>query len=806
MVHLNTLTFRWMMGIFCAALGALMLIVPHQYAAPGYAGVQPLLPVWGSALLVAGGGLLLAAGIFVRQQLIRGALLFAALVIGTLAVACASRNGMSEVSLYSVLAVGLVLAVAPSSAGLRPDLFALTIAANNLLTGITLLLNGLPDQAALYGAWPFAGAALGVIFLMGGVALIVVQYWLVRSGALLGLAHGLAALPMLLFLGLIAIPMRIWPAILYYGEFGLAVLLLPWLAGRLNRVIVGSLRARLALAFTALAVLPLVATLAFITDRDERLAIDQALNEQHLLALTVATTISHNPSGQSLSEVQRILTAQQIERGTQVVILDAAYRVLATADPTTPASPMRLPPGLPQQRATSEVRYLVAGEPWLAGIAPVIENNWLVVVTRPVSSALGRVHSGREDVFVILGTVALFAAACGVLTARWLTKPLRDLTSAAQALAESNGSPRLPQTDVAEIAQLTTTFGTMRERLQARTTERDWADEQRMQLLQQEHDARLAAEQSAARTMRLQSVTAALAQSLSSAQIADAVTGEGVAALGAVAGVVAICTPDNAMLEVIGSAGYSPEVSRGWERFPISAEVPLSEAVRTGKAVFLESMEDRIRRYPSLPSASGENRSVATVALPLLINGTVVGAIGFSMRDYRLINADERTFMETLGRLCSQALDRTWLFEGEQAARAEAEAAVRVRETFLSVASHELKTPLTSLYGHAELLERRTSNLGEEGDRLRRSVTVILDQTRRLNRLIATLLDVSRIRNGKLDIDEQIVDLGALIQQVIAELAPLLVNHTLHFTTPQTVDYCAWRPAAARTGCLQLAE
>ena len=72
-----------------------------------------------------------------------------------------------------------------------------------------------------------------------------------------------------------------------------------------------------------------------------------------------------------------------------------------------------------------------------------------------------------------------------------------------------------------------------------------------------------------------------------------------------------------------------------------------------------------------------------------------------------VLPAEDRSFLTTLGRQCAQALERSWLYAQERAARSTAEEAVRLRDVFLTTAAHELKTPLTSILGYAELLERQ---------------------------------------------------------------------------------------------------
>ncbi len=104
------------------------------------------------------------------------------------------------------------------------------------------------------------------------------------------------------------------------------------------------------------------------------------------------------------------------------------------------------------------------------------------------------------------------------------------------------------------------------------------------------------------------------------------------------------------------------------------------------------------------------------------------------------------------------------------AALAEAEKAVRIREEFLSIASHELKTPLTSL--RLQLQMTRRSVKSEEGvarpaDTLARSLGLSLKQVTRLTNLVEDLLDVARIGTGKLPLTFADVDLTEMVAEVL---------------------------------------
>jgi two-component system sensor kinase FixL len=129
-------------------------------------------------------------------------------------------------------------------------------------------------------------------------------------------------------------------------------------------------------------------------------------------------------------------------------------------------------------------------------------------------------------------------------------------------------------------------------------------------------------------------------------------------------------------------------------------------------------------------------------------------------------------------------LERAELLEREYAARAAAEAAVRIRDTFLSTAAHELKTPLTVLLGNIQIMQRRQSRAASLAEPDARLLRIIGDQAARLNRLIALLLDVSRLQTGQLSITRTPLDLGALVQRVVDDVQPTLVQHTLTCSLP----------------------
>ena len=111
----------------------------------------------------------------------------------------------------------------------------------------------------------------------------------------------------------------------------------------------------------------------------------------------------------------------------------------------------------------------------------------------------------------------------------------------------------------------------------------------------------------------------------------------------------------------------------------------------------------------------------------------------------------------------------------------ELEEATQVEDKFISMASHELKTPMTAITGHTQLMLRRLSRLPEISSELnfiRAALERINGQTHRLNALVDELLDLNNLRTGKLDLKIRAFNLIGLCREVVED-QQLLTGRTI---------------------------
>jgi signal transduction histidine kinase len=138
----------------------------------------------------------------------------------------------------------------------------------------------------------------------------------------------------------------------------------------------------------------------------------------------------------------------------------------------------------------------------------------------------------------------------------------------------------------------------------------------------------------------------------------------------------------------------------------------------------------------------------------------------------RKYGAAEMAIAEELARRAGIAVDNASLYR-------DAQKAIQVRDEFLSVASHELKTPITAMKLQMQLRKRSLAKFGAQffsSDKIKQIADEDEKQMDRLVRLVDDMLDISRLQSGRLSLRKELVDLGELVKEVVPRFQAQLQN------------------------------
>ena len=106
------------------------------------------------------------------------------------------------------------------------------------------------------------------------------------------------------------------------------------------------------------------------------------------------------------------------------------------------------------------------------------------------------------------------------------------------------------------------------------------------------------------------------------------------------------------------------------------------------------------------------------------------------------------------------------------------------KDEFISIASHELKTPVTSIKGYVQLLRY---NFEQEGNTLAADMLGKVDtQINKLTSLIGDLLDVKKMENGQLQYHQELFDFNELVSEIIEETQRVIINHAIKSNLAET--------------------
>ncbi|MBA3889698.1 MAG: GAF domain-containing protein [Gemmatimonadaceae bacterium] len=292
-----------------------------------------------------------------------------------------------------------------------------------------------------------------------------------------------------------------------------------------------------------------------------------------------------------------------------------------------------------------------------------------------------------------------------------------------------------------------------------------------------ESEAQLIA--TARRAERLQLLTAALSTAATPDEVAQAVVAHAAVALDAAGVVIARITSGGDHLHIMQAGEMPDPLAADWQRFPLSAPVPLAEVARTGAPVFLESRDAWEERFPGMLPMLEMTGHHANAVMPLVVNAEVLGVIGAAFDAPRAFDETDRALAMTIAQQCAQALERARLYDAERRARQEAEAANRSKGEFLAAMSHELRTPLNAIAGHVQLLEMEiygplTAGQREALERIERAQRYLL-------RHVNDVLNFARLRAGRLEYELAPVELAMVIRELEPMIGPQLTAKSLTY-------------------------
>jgi signal transduction histidine kinase len=265
-----------------------------------------------------------------------------------------------------------------------------------------------------------------------------------------------------------------------------------------------------------------------------------------------------------------------------------------------------------------------------------------------------------------------------------------------------------------------------------------------------------AVDDSGDRMRRLGRVAGALSSAPTARDVCTLIVDEAHEAVGADWSGVWLLDPKGRQLEIIASRGGPSDVPQNHKTYPLTAENPLCLAVRSNESMWLETWQDFAQRFPASEARARHSPPVSFGCLPLRLDDKTLGGLVVTFFKQRAFPADERAFLNLFAQHCAQGIERARLYD-------QAMDAIRVRDDFLSVAGHELRTPLSTLLLQTQVLIDAREELPA---RVQARLTPVHRALHRLIRLADDVLDVSRMRAGRLGVELEPLELVAFVRDV----------------------------------------
>jgi signal transduction histidine kinase len=191
-------------------------------------------------------------------------------------------------------------------------------------------------------------------------------------------------------------------------------------------------------------------------------------------------------------------------------------------------------------------------------------------------------------------------------------------------------------------------------------------------------------------------------------------------------------------------------------------EGSLLERVLEGKIVVRRDLTERDSPADEQLLALGLRSELVA---PLLLGARTIGMLSLSRESPDAFSEDEVELVALLGRLVATAVQNIRAYEAERRRVEELARLSQLRADFVSLVSHELRSPMAAVIGAARTLQDRWRMLS--ADQRESFLALIGDETSRLAELVGDVLDTSRIEAGTFSYRFEEVDLGRVVDEAV---------------------------------------
>ncbi|MBA2404362.1 MAG: GAF domain-containing protein, partial [Bdellovibrionales bacterium] len=201
---------------------------------------------------------------------------------------------------------------------------------------------------------------------------------------------------------------------------------------------------------------------------------------------------------------------------------------------------------------------------------------------------------------------------------------------------------------------------------------------------------------------------------------------------------------------------------------PNSNDIELSLAFERGDSSLIKNLDDVLLRTrahsPRRFEIFSQLGTHSSVIVPIIFRGKIMGALSVVRGpDWAPFNELDLILVEEIGRRAGAVLENSLLFKSTQKA-------VKARDEFLSIASHELKTPITSLKMQLQMLARVLQD-----ETILKPINNSIKQVDRLTLLVNDLLDVSKFESGRMSYNFQTFSLSQLLRDAAGNMNSAIV-------------------------------